>query len=241
MTEKSQYPCPRLEQIVDTILKKRKQYFFTTDAANSYCAIPVRKGDETKLGFVTPYSMYCYNVMGQGLTGGTHTYSRFQDLVFGLILSEYDARTGRVLDGAEFLIGDRGSVAFDGMIDDSYRSSTTFTHMHQFLHEHFFPRCVWGSMYLKDSKSYFFCNSLDFVGLETGQNGMRPSVRKRETMLQWPTPTNQEEIEAFCYLTPLLRRFIPARAELVRVVKYGASVENATSRKGTKKVVGNLH
>jgi len=38
-----------------------------------------------KLGFVTPYGMYCYNVMGQGLTGGTHTYSRFRDLVFGAI------------------------------------------------------------------------------------------------------------------------------------------------------------
>ena len=73
VTEKSQYPCPRLEQIVYTILKKGKRYFFTTDAANSYWAIPVRKGDETKLGFVTPYGMYCYNVMGQGLTGGTHT------------------------------------------------------------------------------------------------------------------------------------------------------------------------
>ena len=139
------------------------------------------------------------------------------------------------------MIGDRGSVAFDGMIDDSYGSSTTFAHMHQFQHEHFFPRCVWGPMYLKDSKSYFFCDSLDFVGLEAGQNGLRPSLRKRETMLQWPTPTNQEEVEAFCYLTPFLRRFIPGRAELVRVVKYGASVENATSRKGTKKVAGNLH
>ena len=73
VTEKSQYPCPGLEQIVYTILKKGKQYFFTTATANSYWAIPVRKGYETKLGFVTPYGMYCYNVMGQGLTRGTHS------------------------------------------------------------------------------------------------------------------------------------------------------------------------
>jgi len=36
VTEKSQYPCPRIEQIVYTILKKGKTFFFTTDAANSY-------------------------------------------------------------------------------------------------------------------------------------------------------------------------------------------------------------
>jgi len=223
VTEKSQYPCPRIEQIIYTILKKGKKLFFTTDAANSYWAIPVWPGDETKLGFVTPYGMYCYNVMGQALTGGTHTCSQFRDLVFGAILSEVDWSTGEevLLKGADSLIGDSGDVAFDGMIDDSYGSATTFEAMYDFLHEQFFPRCAWGPMYLKDYKSFFVCDSLDFVGLEAGQNGLRPSLRKRERILQWPTPTCQTELEAFCYLTPFLRRFIPGQAELVRVMKYG--------------------
>lgn len=237
VTEKSQYPCPRLEQIVYTILKKGKRYFFTTDAANSYWVIPIRRGDETKLGFVTPYGMYCYNVMGQGLTGGTHTYSRFRDLVFGAIPSGSGESSGsrEVLDGADSLIGDHGSVAFDGMIDDSYGSATTFEAMYRFLHEQFFPHCAWGPMYLKDSKSYFFCDSLDFVGLEAGPNGLRPSLRKREAILQWPTPSNQEEVEAFCYLTPFLRRFIPGRAELVRIMKYGNEMTPPETRAKSQK------
>src|SRR5436853_607260 len=56
-TEKSWYPCPRIEQIVHTIGKGGKSWFFTTDAANSYWAIPMRSGDEHKVGFVTPYGM----------------------------------------------------------------------------------------------------------------------------------------------------------------------------------------
>ena len=124
--------------------------------------------------------------MGQGLTGGTHTYSRFRDLVFGAIPSAIEDSDGNreVLYGADSLIGDHGSVAFDGMIDDSYGSATTFKAMHWFLHEQFFPRCAWGPMYLKDSKSFFFCDSLDFVGLEAGPNGLWPSLRKREAILQ---------------------------------------------------------
>ena len=225
VTEKSRYPCPRIEQIVYTVLKKGKRFFFTSDAANSYWAIPVRAGDEIKLGFVTPYGMYCYKVMGQGLTGGTHTYSRFRDLVFGVIPEGFGEKDGiRLhLKGEDSLIGDYGEVAFDGMIDDSYGSATSFEAMYNFLHERFFPRCDWGPMYLKDSKSCFFMESLDFVGLEAGQNGLRPSLRKRETILQWQTPTSYEEVQAFCYLTPFLRRFIPGRAELVRILKYGDS------------------
>jgi len=224
VTEKSVYPCPQLEQIVYTVLKKGKRFFFTTDAANSYWAIPVRPGDKTKLGFVTPYGMYCYKVMGQGLTGGTHTYSRFRDLVFGAILEGFTERDGikEILHGSESLIRDCGDVAFDGMIDDSYGSSTSFDAMYRFLHERFFPRCSWGPMYLKDSKSAFFTDSLDFVGLEAGSNGLRPSLRKPNTILEWPIPTTQEEVESFCYLTPFLPQFIPGRSDLVRIIKYGA-------------------
>jgi len=93
-------------------------------------------------------------------------------------------------------------------------------------------------MYLKDTKSYFFCDSLDFVGLEAGPNGLRPSLRKREAILLWPTPKGEEEGDAFCYLTPFLRRFIPGQAELVRVIKQGASMGNSTGRKGGKRVAG---
>lgn len=175
--------------------------------------------------------------MGQGLTGGTHTYSRFRDLVFGVIPEGFEERDGLrfELKGEDSLIGDYGEFAFDGMIDDSYGSATTFDTMYRFLHERFFPRCNWGPMYLKDSKSCFFMESLDFVGLEAGPNGLRPSLRKRETILQWPTPITYEEVQAFCYLTPFLRRFIPGRAELVRILKYGVEGQSdGIKKKGLK-------
>jgi len=231
--EKSRYPSPRIEQIIYTVLKQGKTRFSSTDAANSYWAIPVRPCVETKLGFVTPNGMYCYNVMGQGLTGGTHTYSRFRDLVFGAIpegVVEGSAGEQMELAGEKSLIGDHRSVAFDGMIDDSYGSIASFEDMYHFLQEKFFPRCYWGPVYLKDSKSHFFCQSLDFVGLEAGPNGLRPSLRKRETILQWPTLTSTAEVDAFCYLTPFLRRLITGCAELVRILKYGKTEETQKGR-----------
>jgi hypothetical protein len=218
-SRKSQYPTPRIEQIVQTIMKAGKKVFFCTDAANSYWAIPLRRKDWLLTSFVTPSGQFCYGVMGQGLTGGTHTYSRYRDIVFGYIPEDMDA-DGNVIPGLPSVIGDSddGSVAFDGMVDDSYGSATDFDSMFTFLHEKFFPRCAFGPMYLKPSKSFFFFPTLEFLGLEGNTAGLRPSLRKREQILSWPTPQSQEEVEAFLYLTPFLRRFIPGRAEHHRIM-----------------------
>jgi len=85
-------------------------------------------------------------------------------------------------------------------------------------------------MYLKDSKSCFFSDSLSFVGLEVGPNSLRPSLRKRETVLRWPTSMSQKEVEAFCYLTPFLRRVIPGGAELVRIMKYAKECSGSSGK-----------
>jgi hypothetical protein len=104
------------------------------------------------------------------------------------------------------------------MVDDSYGSATDFDTMLNFLHEKFFPRCAFGPMYLKPSKSFFFFPSLEFLGLEGNLTGLRPSLKKRDQILGWPTLQCQEEVEAFLYLTPFLRRFIPGRAEHHRIL-----------------------
>jgi len=180
--------------------------------------------------------------MGQGLTGGTHTYSRFRDLVFGNIPDGTQASKAtrrpdgieqlEVLSGSLSLIGDHGKVTFDRMIDDSYGSAETFDDMFSFLHKKFFPHCAWGPMYLKGEKCHFFGSSLAFVGLECGANSLWPSVKKRAAVVQWPRRSSFEEVEAFCYLTPFLRRFIPGRGEFVRIMKYGSKEVGSGHRKG---------
>jgi len=87
-------------------------------------------------------------------------------------------------------------------------------------------------MYLKGEKCHYFRSSLAFVGLECGANGLRPSVKERAAVLQWPRLSSFQEVEAFCSLTPFLWRFIPGRAELVRIMKYGSKEVGSGYRKG---------
>ena len=213
-TRKSRYLTPLIEQMVHCIYKNGKKVFFITDVANSYYAIPLHRSDWLLTTFVCPNGEYCYGVMGQGLTGGVHTYSRFRDLTFGNIPA--DDTSGN--PAFPSIIGDRGDVAFNGMVDDSYGSTTDFETIFKFLHEEFFPRCAFGPLYLKGVKSYFFYPSLEFLGLEGCIEGLQPSLKKCEQILGWKTPESQEEVEAFCYLTPFLHRFIPGRAELCGIL-----------------------
>ena len=63
--------------------------------------------------------------MGQGLTGGTHTYSQFRDLVFKYIPEGIEV-DGSKLKGFRSLIGDWDGMAFEGLIDNSYGGADTF-------------------------------------------------------------------------------------------------------------------
>ena len=225
-TMKSQYPCPRIDQIVHMVLKRNKNCFFYTVAAHSYWAIPLRKADYPLTAFTTHWGQYCYTVMGQGLKGSAHTYSRFRDLVFGAI-PEDRSDPDDIRPAFPPLMGDRGDIAFDGLIDDSYAGASSFSRMLRFLHEEFLRRCIFGPIYLKPIKTFLFFPSLEFVGLECSGTGLRPSLRKRDQIRSWPTPTCYEELDAFCFLTPFLRRFIPGRADHVAVMQdFGVARKN---------------
>jgi hypothetical protein len=50
----------RFAECTQVPLKRASQHYFWSDASNAYWAIPLRKGDEMKTGFITPDGQYCY-------------------------------------------------------------------------------------------------------------------------------------------------------------------------------------
>jgi hypothetical protein len=167
---------------------------------------------------LTPDGQYRYMVMGQGLKTAVNMYSRFRDITFGSILGGY-TKTGECLQGFKSIIGDHVTVAFDGLIHDSYLGAESLEAMFDFLESSFLPRCAFGPHYLKPSKSFFFYPTLEFVRLMVGRDGIWPSLQKTDMILSWLTLETREEMEAFCYLMPYVRWFILGRTELVKIMK----------------------
>lgn len=225
----SAFLTPRVEQIVDTLVKPRFRSFSGVDATLSYWAISLRKGDELKTGFICPEGQFAYKRMGMGLKNGCHPYARFWQIVFGHIPALVENGM-EIVPAMGSLVGEHGKWAFDGMVDDSFVSAEDFEEEIRVWHEVIFPRIAFGPIYLKGLKCAFSMSTLDMTGLEGSVNGLQPSVEKRNKIESWETPGCKADVEAFAYLTPFLQRFIPGRAEHVRVMKLAYTNEDGSEK-----------
>jgi hypothetical protein len=71
---KDPFPLPRIDQIIDSIAGCARLSFL--DAYSGYNQIELKKEDEEKIAFITPYGVFCYQVMPFGLKNTGATYQR---------------------------------------------------------------------------------------------------------------------------------------------------------------------
>jgi hypothetical protein len=71
---KDPFPLPRIDQIIDATVGCARLSFL--DAYSCYNQIKLKKEDEEKTTFITPYSIFCYEVMPFGLKNAGATYQR---------------------------------------------------------------------------------------------------------------------------------------------------------------------
>jgi len=195
-----------MEEVIEILMKEKFSVYFFTDASHGYWAIPFKVKDWNKTGFLTPNGQWVYTRMGMGLKGAPHTYAQFSDLVFGPLPKTKDTRRQPTL------IEQHNNTAFAVFMDDHSGAGEDFDNLFEFLHTQYFPRCVFGPVYLNGKKTVLFHDNLEMIGFEGNGKGIRPSAKHRDKILNWPTPGNRKEVNGFCWLTPFLRIFIPDRA-----------------------------
>jgi hypothetical protein len=69
---KDPFPLPRIDQIIDSTAGCAR--FSLLDAYSDYKQIKIKVEDEEKTAFITPYGVYCYQVMPFGLKNAGATY-----------------------------------------------------------------------------------------------------------------------------------------------------------------------
>ena len=77
---KESFPLPQIDQIVDASARHGMLSFL--NAFSSYHQIPMHPHDVEKTTFITPYGLYCYNVMPFGLKNARATYQRLVTKIF---------------------------------------------------------------------------------------------------------------------------------------------------------------
>jgi hypothetical protein len=71
---KDPFPLPRIDQIIDSMAGCARLSFL--DTYLGYNQIKLKKEDEEKKVFITPYDIFCYQVMPFGLKNAGATYQR---------------------------------------------------------------------------------------------------------------------------------------------------------------------
>jgi hypothetical protein len=78
---KDPFPLPRIDQIIDATSGCARLSFL--DAYSGYNQIKLKKEDKEKTAFITPYGIFCYQVMPFGLKNAGATYRRMMQNCLG--------------------------------------------------------------------------------------------------------------------------------------------------------------
>jgi hypothetical protein len=78
---KDPFPLPRIDQIIDSTEGCERLFFL--DAYFGYNQIKLKKEDKEKTAFITPYGVFCYQVMPFGLKNTGATYQRMMENCLG--------------------------------------------------------------------------------------------------------------------------------------------------------------
>ena len=138
----------------------------------------MKQRDRNKTDFLTPNGQWMYLRMGQGLKEAPHIYAQFSNLVFGP-LPLNDEEIFRFV----ILIDDHNDHAFAVFMNDHGASAKDYESMFRFLHENYFPRCVFEPVYLSGHKTQMFSDSLKVLGFQGSASGLRPSMKHKNKIL----------------------------------------------------------
>lgn len=190
-TVKDSYPMPVIDDQLDRLSGKR--YFTSLDLKSGYYQIPMSVESRHLTAFVTPDGHYEYTRMPFGLVNAPAVFQHMMNKALGK---------------------DRYELAMP-YLDDLLSPAATVTEGLKKL------RKIFGSLReagltLNLNKCSFFATSLDYLGFELSETGLRPGTKKIEAVALFPVPTNVHQVRQFIGLTSFFRRFVPNFAGIAK-------------------------
>src|SRR5947199_4853564 len=183
ITIKNRYPLPRIDETIDKI--NGATYFTKLDLQGAYSLVRMKEGEEWKTTFRTRYSLYKYLVMPMGLTNAP---TSFQALINNTLHPYLDNFCVAYLD--DILIYSKSQEDHDKHVK---------LVLDQLQKHH---------LRIDLEKSEFDKDEIEFLGHIIGIHGIRMDPKKVKAILQWPTPQNLKELQAFLGLANYYRRFV---------------------------------
>ena len=188
VTTPDRYPVPSIYAVTSKL--RGKKVYSKIDLMAAYHQIDMRPEDIPKTAINTPFGLFEYLKMPYGLKGAGSTFQRYMDNIFRDI--------------------DYIFVYFDDILifsDDEESHKRDLENVLKILDEH--------NLKISTHKCDFFKDSVNFLGYEISQHGMKPTEEKRKHILNFPEPNDAKSLRSFLGLINFYRRLIKDFAEKI--------------------------
>ena len=201
-TVKDHTPLPRQDEILELLV--RAVVRGKIDLVNAFYQIRMEPDDIHKTAIKTPFGLYEWTVMPQGLCNAPASFQRFMNYV----LREYIGKICAVYQD--------DIAIFSNSIEEHKRNVHLIL---QALRDHGITASV--------DKSILFADRIEFLGHFISSRGIEADPAKLDKIANWPTPTSATQIMEFNGLVNYLAMFdfVPGLAD-------SSAVLTALTRKG---------
>ena len=189
-TVKDHMPLPRQDEILELLV--RAVVRGKIDLVNAFYQILMEPGDIHKTAIKTPFGLYEWMVMPQGLCNAPASFQRFMNYV----LQEYIGKICTVYQD--------DIVIFSNSVEEHMRNVHLIL---QVLRSHGITASV--------DKSMLFADRIEFLSHFISSKSIEADPAKLEKITNWPTPTSATQILEFNGLVNYLAMFdfVPGLAD----------------------------
>lgn len=179
------YNRPSIEEQLIT-LGNNKKYFSMIELEDAYYHIGIEDDSTKYTSFLTPHGQYEYTKMPLGFKVGPAQFQRFMEAVM------LDSVTTTDL-----------IVTANGVL-----VATVTAEEHLQILKHVFERFVRNKIMIAFDKCEFLCNEIEYFNYLISREGVRPSNKGLQPILEFPIPKDYVELKNFMQLCKYFRKFI---------------------------------
>ena len=168
---------------------KDARYFTVFDTSKGFFHVPLDAESKVLTAMLTPFRIYVDNVLAMGLSNTTD--------VFETCIHE-------VLQGLKGCTNITDDILVYGSMYEDFKTNILA----------FLDHCVQEDMHLNPDKVKLDYPKVPFFGNVLSKDGLSPDTRKVKLIQQWPTLTNQTELQSFLDTVNYLSRFLTFLSDL---------------------------
>lgn len=192
-TIKDRTPLPKPDEVLSDA--SRARYWGKIDLTNAFFQTPLTDEDIEKTAIKTPWGLFEWTVMPQGLCNAPATHQ------------------ARINEALRHLIG----VCCQAFVDDVIIYSDTIEE-HEGNVRAVLEALRQAGLYASRKKTQLFTLRAEFLGHVISREGLSADTSKVDKIRNWPRPRTVAQVRGFLGLVQYLRKFIPQLAEQTAVL-----------------------